>query len=132
MPVAAKPLKGVGGVLGGLLSPEPPASELLLEPATGPIPAVVAEPATDEQPVAPAAKAKLRHPAHTRIQVRRGRPPGSKTGEGADKEKVTLRLSKELMDEYRDWSWDKRCQLGELVEEALNQYLGRRTRQKSQ
>ena len=36
------------------------------------------------------------------------------------------------MDEYRDWSWEERCQLGELVERALSQYRSRRTRQKSQ
>lgn len=67
-------------------------------------------------------------PAKLRIQARRGRPP-KRAGEAApgltsaaDKEKVTLRLSKELMDEYREWSWQERCQLGELVERALVQY----------
>jgi len=45
---------------------------------------------------------------------------------------VTVRLSKELMDEYRDWSWEERCQLGELVERALGQYRKQRSRLKSQ
>ena len=47
-------------------------------------------------------------------------------GEGVPKEKVTLRIGKGLMDEYREWSWDERCQLGELVERALAQYARRR------
>ena len=129
--MASKPLKGVGGVLGGLISPEP---TIYRNARTGVQhrPGMVAEPAGDEQPAAPGVKARIRHSAHARIHARRGRPPGSKTGEGVDKEKVTLRLSKELMDEYRDWSWDKRCQLGELVEEALSQYRSRRTRQRSE
>jgi hypothetical protein len=36
------------------------------------------------------------------------------------------------MDEYREWSWEERCQLGELVERALSQYRKQRARQKSQ
>ena len=43
-----------------------------------------------------------------------------------DKEKVTLRLSSELMAVYRDWSWDERCQLSDLVERALVQFSKRR------
>jgi len=35
------------------------------------------------------------------------------------KRKVTLRLPNDLIDEYRDWSWEARCQLGELFEKAL-------------
>jgi hypothetical protein len=66
------------------------------------------------------------------MQARRGRPPGKKTGDAAEKEKVTLRLNKELMDDYREWSWDERCQLGELVERALSQYRKQRSHQKSQ
>jgi uncharacterized protein (DUF4415 family) len=128
--MAAKQLKGVGGVLGGLLSPEPPTSTSS-EPAINPTVDSTVEPASNEQAAIPVVKATVRHPAHPKTHARRGRPPGSKAGEGADKEKVTLRLNKELMDAYRDWSWDKRCQVGELVEEALAQHISRR-RQKSQ
>jgi uncharacterized protein (DUF4415 family) len=131
MPVAAKQLKGVGGVLGNLLSPESPTATPP-EPAAITAPEVIAEPAGDEQTAPSAAKTKTRHPAHPKYYARRGRPPGKKTGDGQDKEKVTLRLNKELMDEYRDWSWEERCQVGELVERALAQYRSRRTRPKSQ
>jgi uncharacterized protein (DUF4415 family) len=133
--VAAKQLKGVGGVLGGLLSPEP-AATATPEPPAKPIPPApateAADPPTAEQPVIPEPKAKPRPSAQPKIQARRGRPPGRRAGEATVKEKVTLRLSKELMDEYRDWSWDEHCQLGDLVERALSLYRSRRTRQKSQ
>ena len=39
---------------------------------------------------------------------------------------VTLRIDAELISDYRDWSWEKRCQLGELVEHALADYRRRR------
>lgn len=133
--MAAKQLKGVGGVLGGLLSPELAVTETS-EPSAKPAPAAptteAAEPAAAEQPTTSEPKAKSRQSAQPKIQARRGRPPGRRAGDAPEKEKVTLRLSKELMDEYRDWSWDEHCQLGDLVERALSQYRSRRTRQKSQ
>ena len=122
----AKNLKGVGGVLGSLISPEP-------GPTPQPEPPAPAAEAEAAEPPAPLSlPAGTRPPGRARTPARRGRPPGKKAGEGADKEKVTLRLSKELMDEYREWSWDERCQLGELVERALSQYHKHRLRQKSQ
>ena len=36
------------------------------------------------------------------------------------KEKVTLRIPNDLIAEYRDWSWEARSQLSELVEQALS------------
>lgn len=122
----AQKLKGVGGVLGNLLSPEPTAKT---------VPAVSLDEAsqdagTIEQPATVKAEVKSRPKALVRTQSRRGRPPGKKSGEVVEKEKVTLRLSKELMDEYREWSWEERCQLGELVERALSQYRKQRSRTK--
>ena len=132
--MAKRELKGVGGVLGGLISPPAPsASE---EPAAQPASQATADEANKaeaaEQPAAAAATGKTRPAATPRTQARRGRPPGRKAGESSEKEKVTLRISKELMDDYREWSWDERCQLGELVERAMSQYHKNRTRQKSQ
>jgi uncharacterized protein (DUF4415 family) len=132
--MAQKQLKGVGGVLGGLLSPAPPPATP--DSASRPAPEAPADEAADaeavERPAPPAEIGKPRQNAPTRTQARRGRPPGRRAGEAADKEKVTLRLGKELMDEYREWSWEERCQLGELVERALSQYRKQRSRQKSQ
>jgi uncharacterized protein (DUF4415 family) len=132
MPVAQK-LRGVGGVLGGLISPEPAAPVPQEAPAPLPPPSIPAEEARAEPealPSPPAAAEKPRQKPQARPQARRGRPPGQRAGEAAEKEKVTLRLPKELMDDYREWSWEERCQLGELVERALIQYRKRRPGQK--
>jgi len=58
-------------------------------------------------------------------RARLGRPPGKTKGTSPRKEKATLRIEAELMSDYRDWSWDQRCQLGELVERALAEYRHR-------
>jgi uncharacterized protein (DUF4415 family) len=58
-------------------------------------------------------------------RARLGRPPGIAKGTSPRKEKATLRIEAELMSDYRDWSWDQRCQLGELVERALADYRRR-------
>jgi len=121
--------------LGGLISAEPttPASPEPAAPSASDasVPeAVSPEPA--DQPVQLLASDKLRAKPQGRIAARRGRPPGQKPGEAVDKEKVTLRLNKELMDDYRDWSWEERCQVGELVEKALLQYRKHRSRPKIQ
>ena len=117
-----------------MISPEPaaaPSEDAAKPDAT----AAATQSAPAEKPQSDAdtaATAKLRPKASARVQARRGRPPGKKAGEAAGKEKVTLRLNKELMDDYREWSWEERCQLGELVERAMQQYHQRRSRQKSQ
>ena len=58
---------------------------------------------------------------------RLGRPPGRKAGTAGPKEKITVRIDAALLAAYRDWSWEARCQVGELVERALRQYLLRRS-----
>ena len=67
-----------------------------------------------------------RAPSKRRSKTRLGRPPGSSRVVGVPKEKTTLRIDSELMAEYRDWSWEERCQLGELVERALREFKRRR------
>jgi uncharacterized protein (DUF4415 family) len=130
-----KQLKGVGGVLSNLISPEPP-TVALPEPAAKPAPAALSPetptPDSFDHPAPAATSEKPSRKAQGRIAARRGRPPGQRAGEAADKEKVTLRLNKEMMDDYREWSWEERCQLGELVERAMLQYRKHRDRQKSQ
>jgi hypothetical protein len=115
----AQRLKGVGGVLGGLITPD--AAEA---PAMPELPTELEQEAIPESKETPAKREKSTRPATSSPArgARRGRPPGQKTGEGAEKEKITLRISKALADEYRDWSWEERCQLGELVERAMSQY----------
>jgi hypothetical protein len=84
-----------------------------------------------EQPPTVEAEFNSRPKSQVRMKTRRGRPPGKKNDDAAEKEKVTLRLNKELMNEYRNWSWEERCQLGELVERALIQYRKTPSRIKS-
>ncbi len=56
------------------------------------------------------------------IEARRGRPPKRPNRPAGQKEKVTFRISRHLIADYRDWSWEARCQLSELVEQALLKY----------
>ena len=59
-------------------------------------------------------------------QTRLGRPLGKTEHGRIQREKVTLRIDCEMISDYRDWSWDQRCQLGELVERALADYYRHR------
>ena len=60
-------------------------------------------------------------------KARLGRPPQSSVAAEA-RQKVTVRLQPELIEGYRDWSWDARTSLSSLVEEALADYFARRGR----
>jgi hypothetical protein len=56
------------------------------------------------------------------VQVRRGRPPGKTSENIPPKEKVTLWINRDLIAQYRDWSWEVRCQLSPLIEEAMQEF----------
>lgn len=60
-----------------------------------------------------------------RVKARQGRPPGIKSSSGKPKAKATFYVSASLIDFYRDWSWEERCNVGELVERALRDYKKR-------
>ncbi len=64
-------------------------------------------------------------PSRSRICARRGRPPSSSSN-GGIKQKVTVRVQSELIDVYRDWSWEVRSSLSQLVERALMEYCDQR------
>ena len=40
---------------------------------------------------------------------------------------MTVRIDARLAAVYRDWSWDQRCQLGELFERALRAYRSKKS-----
>jgi uncharacterized protein (DUF4415 family) len=101
----SKPLEGIQGILGSYVTPPKPAP-------TAPV-------KTREAKLSPDRKTP------TRKRTRLGRPPGKSSGVTKPKEKATLRIDTELMSDYREWSWDERCQLGELVERALADYRRR-------
>ena len=110
--MARSKIAGITGVLGDLMSPSQ-------SPAVSPkgegIP-----PHSDAAPTETHRSGPS--PPRPRKSARVGRPPRSAVGCSRPKEKVTLRISSELIAEYRDWSWEARCQLGELVEQALVAY----------
>lgn len=122
--MAPKQLKGVGGVLGNLLSqPEPSPSPVREDAPT------VAPPA--EVPPSPVRSSTTSNPVSLpkptsgeKQSARRGRPPaGSKTTGPVEREKVSLRLRADLAAVYREWSWEERCQFSDLVDRAMESYL---------
>jgi len=101
-------VRGITGLLDGILSP-----------ATRPAPDLPkrdhrTDHALDETPTAAFAMP-------LRTAVRRGRPPG-KPRVSPPKEKVTVWIERGLIDSYRDWTWQARCQLSHIVERALTAY----------
>ncbi|MFO0888209.1 MAG: hypothetical protein U0790_03575 [Isosphaeraceae bacterium] len=123
--------KGVSGVLGGLIgSPSPKTAQ---EPSREVSPTVEErekEPEEQRPILAATPKKREGRGEAEKPKARRGRPPG--TGRGAEgpveRKKVTLRIKSSLIDEYIDWSWSRRCQLGQLIEEALESYGSRERR----
>jgi hypothetical protein len=107
--MAKNPIAGISGILGGLISSAPPAPALADQS-----PAPAAGPTVEEQTAT--------RPMPRGTGARRGRPPGRLAAPAIRREKVTLRIDARLIDDYRDWSWTQRCQLGELVERALSSY----------
>ncbi len=109
--MAKTQVSGISGVLGELISPAP---TLAGTPSRKQPPASPQEADLTGTPRTPAAP----HAQRARL----GRPPGTTTRQTGPKEKVTLRIPSELIAEYRDWSWEARCQISELVERALVAY----------
>jgi uncharacterized protein (DUF4415 family) len=108
--MAGKTISGISGVLEQLVSQAPPPTE---SPQ-------FRQPVIQMQEAKPSSVA---HPTPPRpCRARLGRPPGKTARHRGPKEKVTLRIPSSLIAEYRDWSWEARCQLSELVERALAAY----------
>jgi uncharacterized protein (DUF4415 family) len=108
--MATKTIGGISGVLGELISPAPVSEDSPRQEHSSPL---KQEPhSTDAQ----------KSTAHRPCRARLGRPQGSNASHMRPKEKVTLRIPSDLIAEYRDWSWEARCQLSELVERALVAY----------
>ena len=110
--MARSPIAGISGVLGELIG-DPPDSAAVVPNHEAP---------TAEQHPCPRASHSTASSDHARRRARLGRPSGRDTGSQSPKEKVTLRIDAELIACYRDWSWESRIQLGELVEKALRTY----------
>ena len=106
----SKPIEGIAGVMGAYVSiPQSLPSREVSEKMTDPT-------ATNDKSTPKRKSSRL------------GRPPGKAGGESKPKQKTTLRIDVDLMIEYREWTWEARCQLGELVELALIEYRNRHHR----
>jgi hypothetical protein len=115
------------GVIGSLTQPpkaSPKTNQEPVEKETRP-PAREAKPAPRKPAVEP-----QREPPPPRLKVRTGRMPGRQDKPRVPKEKATVYISAEVMGEYREWTWECRCYLGELIEQAMRDYY-RRQRKKS-
>ncbi len=108
--MAAKTIGGISGVLGELISTAPVSTESLRQE----------DPSAPKREPYSAGAPQSTAPLPCRARL--GRPPGSGASHMRPKEKVTLRIPSDLIAEYRDWSWEARCQLSELVERALVAY----------
>jgi uncharacterized protein (DUF4415 family) len=114
--MAGRTISGISGVLGEIISPAPTSTE---SPSHKQSSAGSRKPQLAGTPVPTAPR---------RRRARLGRPPSKTTRHQGTKEKVTLRIPCDLIAEYRDWSWEARCQLSELVERALANYRESRPR----
>jgi hypothetical protein len=119
--MSKQPLGGIHNVLNGLLSPVN-------------LPSILPEAEnskTDKKPRAIIVKPTTKEALPKTSTARRGRPLGKSTEAGQPKAKVTLWLSQTLVDSYRDWSWEARCQFSHLVERALADYGSRERNRRS-
>ena len=112
--MSKRTLGGIHNVLDGLLSPAGPPS--VLPKAESPKPV--------KKHHAQIAKTIAAETQPRMSGARRGRPLG-KTTATEPKSKVTLWLRESLVESYRDWSWEARCQFSHLVERAMADYCRR-------
>lgn len=110
--MAPKAIGGISGVLGDLISSPPIAAASFGLEQPHPSVREVKLPDNLYAPTTPVQR-----------RARLGRPPDNRLRTTVLKQKVTLRVPSDLIDQYRDWSWEARCQLSELVEQALLIYL---------
>ena len=107
-------VRGITGLLDGILTPdERPAARPAGKPSED-------APSMTDRPT-DSLVGRVDTPKHTRPTVRRGRPPG-RGRISQPKEKVTVWIERGLIDSYRDWTWQARCQLSHIVERALAAY----------
>jgi uncharacterized protein (DUF4415 family) len=115
--MTGKRLEGIDGVLGNLISASSQAPDRCPNVAH-----------QDDRPLKAAFNARQPKHENPHQGARLGRPPGRPGNTRSTKEKVTLRIPSDLIAEYRDWSWEARCQLSELAERALDDYRQSRRR----
>ena len=115
--------RGIDNVLGMLvgssLEPDDPS-----EPKTKPTPTqestptLTAKPATEVEAETSQARTMVKA-----VAARRGRPPGTRAGAASEKKKVTWSIAPELYEAFVKRSYREECQVWELLERALKDYL---------
>ncbi len=112
-------ITGIGGVLGGLIS----------EPRVAADDELPSSSRCSSRSATTAKSNEVQRSEHeaiaraARTHARTGRPPGKENSSPTRKEKLTVRIDADLAAAYRDWSWDARCNLGELVSRAMRNHL---------
>jgi hypothetical protein len=79
-------------------------------------------PKTQERPVATESDEPIQTPVVPVTRAHLGRPLGSKAGAKRPKSKATIAIDAELMEQYRNWSWEDRVLLGDLITAAMQTY----------
>lgn len=126
--MATKRISGVDTVIDAMLEGPPAARST---PAPEPAADAAVPPKNQDETKPPSVPAKPSEETKmTAPRARRGRPLGSKSGEGPLRIKANLFISQEIMTEYDEWSWEERCTRGQLIEQAMFDYH-RRKRRKS-
>ena len=110
-----QPLPGIDGVLDNLLSTGPTHAGFHVKSDSQPMKDQITLGGTEST-------------TGPRKGARRGRPMGAHRHQGVTKEKVTFRISCELVTAYRNWSWEARCPLSTLIEKALRAYHRQRVK----
>jgi uncharacterized protein (DUF4415 family) len=110
MPVAKDVRKGVvGKFLSGPDRPEDTDAKAVAQEA--------ASIATEPPP-----RVEATEPARQKAKTKIGRPLGKST---VAREKVSIYIDSSLIEEYRKRTWSEQCQLGELIERAMQEYAQR-------
>lgn len=70
----------------------------------------------------PSSRVEVTEPAQHKTKTKIGRPLGKST---VAREKVSIYINSSLIEEYRKRTWSEQCQLGELIERAMQDYAQR-------
>lgn len=112
--------RGIDNVLGMLVGSLEPAS--LPEPTIKPTPEPASLPPAKSTLEVEHEAPKVKTVAKS-VSARRGRPPGTRAGVTADKKKVTWSIDPDLYEAFVKRSYREECQVWELLERALRDYL---------
>ena len=118
--------RGIDNVLGTLVGPLEPVDqpEPTARPTREPTSSLPAKPALEVEAETPKAKAMAKS-----VVARRGRPPGSRAGGAAVKKKVTWSIDPDLYEAFVKRSYREECQVWELLERAIKDYLKKAERE---